>query len=173
MPDKLDRFTKRARHVLTLAQETALRLHHNTISPEHLLLGLAREEDCTAVTVLHKLGVEPGQIISAVERTVDQGQTPLQGKPKLGENTKRIIEFSIDEMRLMGHHYIGTEHLLLGIIRQGESMAVNVLQEQGISLDNVRARTTHVIQQRQAQEKKTPPESESGQSATSKGDDVE
>ena len=114
MSDKLDRFTKRARRVLTLAQEEALRLNHNYIGTEHLLLGLVREENGVAVKVLRELGVEPSQVIRAVERTVGRGERAPFGKPSLAPRTKRVIELAVDEARLMGHHYIGTEHLAAG-----------------------------------------------------------
>jgi ATP-dependent Clp protease ATP-binding subunit ClpC len=153
MSDKLDRFTKRARRVLTLAQEEALRLNHNYIGTEHLLLGLVREENGVAVKVLRELGVEPGQVIRAVERTVGRGERPPFGKPTLAPRTKRVIELAVDEARLMGHHYIGTEHLLLGLVREGEGIAVNVLRGLGINLDRVRTQTARNILQTQAQSK--------------------
>ena len=102
MSDKLDRFTKRARRVLTLAQEEALRLNHNYIGTEHLLLGLVREENGVAVKVLRELGVEPVQIIRAVERTVGRGERPPFGKPTLAPRTKRVIELAVDEARKLG-----------------------------------------------------------------------
>ena len=137
MSDKLERFTKRARRVLTLAQEEALRLNHNHIGTEHLLLGLVREENGVAVTVLRELGTDPGQVVRAVERTVGRGERAPFGKPSLAPRTKRVIELAVDEARLMGHHYIGTEHLLLGLIREGDGIAVNVLRGLGINLDRV------------------------------------
>lgn len=153
MSDKLDRFTKRARRVLTLAQEEALRLNHNYIGTEHLLLGLVREENGVAVKVLRELGVDPGQVIRAVERTVGRGERPPFGKPTLAPRTKRVIELAVDEARLMGHHYIGTEHLLLGLVREGEGIAVNVLRGLGINLDRVRTQTARNILQNQSQSK--------------------
>ena len=153
MSDKLDRFTKRARRVLTLAQEEALRLNHNYIGTEHLLLGLVREENGVAVKVLRELGVDPGQVIRAVERTVGRGERAPFGKPTLAPRTKRGIELAVDEARLMGHHYIGTEHLLLGLVREGEGIAVNVLRGLGINLDRVRTQTARNILQNQAQSK--------------------
>lgn len=150
---KLDRFTKRARRVLTLAQEEALRLNHNYIGTEHLLLGLVREENGVAVKVLRELGVEPGQVIRAVERTVGRGERAPFGKPTLAPRTKRVIELAVDEARLMGHHYIGTEHLLLGLVREGEGIAVNVLRGLGINLDRVRTQTARNILQNQTQSK--------------------
>jgi ATP-dependent Clp protease ATP-binding subunit ClpC len=153
MSDKLERFTKRARRVLTLAQEEALRLNHNYIGTEHLLLGLVREENGVAVNVLRELGVEPAQVIRAVERTVGRGERPPYGKPSLAPRTKRVIELAVDEARLMGHHYIGTEHLLLGLVREGEGIAVNVLRGLGVNLDRVRTQTARNILQSQAQSK--------------------
>ena len=153
MSDKLDRFTKRARRVLTLAQEEALRLNHNYIGTEHLLLGLVREENGVAVKVLRELGIEPGQVVRAVERTVGRGERPPFGKPTLAPRTKRVIELAVDEARLMGHHYIGTEHLLLGLVREGEGVAVNVLRGLGVNLDRLRTPTARNILQNQSQEK--------------------
>ena len=153
MSDKLDRFTKRARRVLTLAQEEALRLNHNYIGTEHLLLGLVREENSVAVKVLKELGVEPGQVVRAVERTVGRGERAPFGKPTLAPRTKRVIELAVEEARMMGHHYIGTEHLLLGLVREGEGIAVNVLRGLGINLDRVRTQTARNLLQSQAQSK--------------------
>ncbi len=153
MSDKLDRFTKRARRVLTLAQEEALRLNHNYIGTEHLLLGLVREENGVAVKVLRELGVEPNQVIRAVERTVGRGERAPFGKPTLAPRTKRVIELAVDEARLMGHHYIGTEHLLLGLVREGEGIAVNVLRNLGVDLDGVRQQAARNILQSQSQSK--------------------
>ncbi|MCC6455338.1 MAG: AAA family ATPase [Caldilineaceae bacterium] len=153
MSDKLDRFTKYARRALTLSQEEALRLNHSYIGPEHLLLGLVREENGMVLTVLRELGVEPGQIIHTVERTAGHSQTPPTHKPTLTETSKRVIELSVDEARLMGHHYIGTEHLLLGLVRQGESLAVKVLQAVGLDLDKVRTQMARAILLKQAQGK--------------------
>jgi len=130
MSDKLDRFTKGARRVLTLAQEDALRLNHNHIGTEHLLLGLVRQENGAGVKVLRELGIDPGQVVRAVERTVGRGDRPPTGKPSLAPRTKRVIELAVDEARLMGHPSIGTEHLLLGLAREGDGIAVNVLQTQ-------------------------------------------
>jgi ATP-dependent Clp protease ATP-binding subunit ClpC len=138
MSDKLDRFTKRARRVLTLAQEEALRHNHDAISTEHLLLALVRDENSTAVKVLRELKVEPGQVTRAVERSVQHGKTPILKKPVLSPLLKRVIELAVDEARLMGHHYIGTEHFLLALVRQGEGTTLSVLRAFGVNLDTVR-----------------------------------
>ncbi|RME80348.1 MAG: AAA family ATPase, partial [Caldilineae bacterium] len=151
MADKFDRFTKKARRALQLAQEEAQRLNHNYIGTEHLLLGLMKEENGVASKVLIELGVEPAQVVRAVERTVGRGERPPFGKPTLAPRTKRVIELAVDEARLMGHHYIGTEHLLLGLVREGEGIAVNVLRGLGVSLDRVRTQTARSILQTQRQ----------------------
>lgn len=149
MADKFDRFTKKARRVLQAAQEEAQRLNHNYIGTEHLLLGLMREENGVASKVLYELGVEPSQVIRAIERQVGRGERPPFGKPTLAPRTKRVIELAVDEARLMGHHYIGTEHLLLGLVREGEGIAVNVLRGLGVSLDRLRTQTARSILQTQ------------------------
>ena len=151
MADKFDRFTKRARRVLTLAQEEAQRLNHNYIGTEHLLLGLVREENGVAVRVLRDLGVDPRQVRERVERTVGRGQRTMYGKLSLTPRTKRVIELAVDEARRLGHHYIGTEHLLLGLVREGEGVAVDVLKGLGISLDKVRAQTARVMMETSSQ----------------------
>ncbi len=162
MSDKLDRFSKRARKVLTMAQEEAQRLNHNYIGTEHLLLGLVKEDQGVAVKVLRELGVEPMQVVKAIERAVGRGDRPPYGKPTLAPRTKRVIELSVEEARLMGHQYIGTEHLLLGLVREGEGIAVNVLRSLGVSLDKVRTATAKSLleseqtQERKKQESKTP-----------------
>ncbi len=151
MADKFDRFTKRARRVLTLAQEEAQRLNHNYIGTEHLLLGLVREENGVAVRVLRDLGVDPRQIRERVERTVGRGQRAMYGKLSLTPRTKRVIELAVDEARRLGHHYIGTEHLLLGLVRAGEGVAVDVLKGLGIGLDKVRSQTARVMMETSSQ----------------------
>jgi ATP-dependent Clp protease ATP-binding subunit ClpC len=151
MADKFDRFTKRARRVLSLAQEEAQRLNHNYIGTEHLLLGLVREENGVAVRVLRELGVDPRQVRERVERTVGRGQRVSYGKLSLTPRTKRVIELAVDEARRLGHHYIGTEHLLLGLVREGEGVAVDVLKGLGVSLDKVRSQTARVMMESASQ----------------------
>ena len=142
MTDKLDRFTKKARHVLTLAQEEAQRLHHGYIGTEHLLLGLIGEKNGMASKVLKGLGVKPKRVQQIVERISGPSRQASFGKVYLTPRTKQVIELAFDEARRLGHHYIGTEHLLLGLVRQGDGVAVDVLKRLGVSLDRVRTETT-------------------------------
>jgi ATP-dependent Clp protease ATP-binding subunit ClpC len=138
MSDKLDKFTKRARRVLTYAQEEAARLSHNYIGTEHILLGLIREEEGLAAKVLRDLGVDQNRVRRVVEDIVGRGQAPAGTRLSLTPRTKRVIELAVDEARRMGHHYIGTEHLLLGLVREGDGIAVNVLKSLNVSPDKVR-----------------------------------
>ncbi|HID86979.1 MAG TPA: NDP-hexose 4-ketoreductase, partial [Anaerolineae bacterium] len=143
-----DRFTERARRVLMLAQEEAKRLRHNYIGTEHLLLGLVQEQSGVAARVLRDLGVNPYKVRRIIEETVGPGRRAFMGQTTgLTRGTKEVIELAFDEARQMGHHYVGTEHLLLGLIRQGEGLAVSVLRDLGVDLDKVRARTTRAIMQ--------------------------
>ncbi len=155
MAEKFDRFTKRARRVLQTAQEEAQRLNHNYIGTEHLLLGLVKEEHGIASKVLSELGATSDKVIYAVERTVGRGERPSFGRPVLAPRTKRVIELAVDEARLMGHHYIGTEHLLLGLVREGDGVAVNVLRSLGLSLEQIRSQTARTILQKQQQTTET------------------
>jgi len=145
MANKFDRFTKRARQVLVLAQDEAQRLNHNYIGTEHLLLGLVREESGVAARVLKDLGVEPEALRKAVEEMIGRGERKVLGKIGLTPRTKRVIELAMDEARRLGHHYIGTEHLLLGLAREGEGIAVDVLKSLGVNLDRLRAETTRIM----------------------------
>jgi ATP-dependent Clp protease ATP-binding subunit ClpC len=145
MSDKLDKFTKRARRVLTYAQEEATRLNHNYIGTEHLLLGLIREEEGLAAKVLRDLGVEQARVRQVVEDIVGRGQATPGTRLNLTPRTKRVIELAVDEARRMGHHYIGTEHLLLGLVREGDGIAVNVLKSLNVNPDKVRAHLARAV----------------------------
>jgi ATP-dependent Clp protease ATP-binding subunit ClpC len=145
--DNFDRFTKRARRVLTHAQEEARRLNHRYIGTEHILLGLVAEEGGVAMRVLGELNVSADQVRGAVERTVGKGTRPTFAQPTLTPRTKRVIEISVDEARKLGHHYIGTEHLLLGLVREGEGVAVDVLRRLGAAPDEIREQVGRVVEQ--------------------------
>ncbi len=142
-----DRFTERARKVLTLAQEEAQRFNHNYIGTEHLLLGLVREGDGVAAKVLSNLGVELPKVRSAVEFIIGRGERQVSGDIGLTPRAKKVIELAVDEARRLGHHYIGTEHLLLGLIREGEGIAAGVLESLGVNLEKVRTEVIKVLTQ--------------------------
>jgi ATP-dependent Clp protease ATP-binding subunit ClpC len=145
--DRFDKFTERARKVLTLAQEEAQRFNHNYIGTEHLLLGLVREGDGVAAKVLANMGVELNKVRSAVEFIIGRGDRMVMGEIGLTPRAKKVIELAVDEARRLNHHYIGTEHLLLGLVREGEGIAAGVLESLGVSLDKVRAQVIHVLSQ--------------------------
>ncbi|MCY4619387.1 MAG: ATP-dependent Clp protease ATP-binding subunit [Chloroflexi bacterium] len=147
MADRFDKFTERARRVLTLAQEEAQRFNHNYIGTEHLLLGLVREGDGVAAKVLSNLGVELGKVRSAVEFIIGRGDRAVLGEIGLTPRAKKVIELAVDEARRLNHHYIGTEHLLLGLVREGEGIAAGVLESLGVNLERVRAETTRILSQ--------------------------
>jgi ATP-dependent Clp protease ATP-binding subunit ClpC len=147
MADRFDKFTERARRVLTLAQEEAQRINHNYIGTEHLLLGLVREGDGVAAKVLANLGVELSKVRSAVEFIIGRGDESSKGEIGLTPRAKKVIELAVDEARRLNHHYIGTEHLLLGLVREGEGIAASVLESLGVNLEKVRAETTRILSQ--------------------------
>src|SRR3989440_11205399 len=145
--DRFDKFTERARKVVTLAQEEATRFNHNYIGTEHLLLGLVREGEGVAAKVLSNLGVELNRVRSAVEFIIGRGDRMIVGEIGLTPRAKKVIELAVDEARRLGHHYIGTEHLLLGLVREGEGIAAGVLESLGVNLEKVRTQTIQVLSQ--------------------------
>lgn len=142
----MERFTQRARRVLSLAHQEAERMRQPQISTEHLLLGLIQEEGGIAGRVLRDLGLEPERVQEMVERLSGIGQY-RGGKIDLSAGVQQVLEFAIDEARRMGHHYIGTEHLLLGLIRSTEGRAMDVLRKLGITPEQIRRQTRRVLQE--------------------------
>src|SRR5438132_396170 len=128
MPDRFDKFTERARKVLTYAQDEAQRFNHNYIGTEHLLLGLLREREGVAARVLTDMGVQLDRARSAVEMIIGRGDRMVMGEVGLTPRAKKVIELAVDEARGLKHQYIGTEHLLLGMVREGEGIAAGVLE---------------------------------------------
>src|SRR5579884_1529624 len=145
MPDRFDKFSERARRVLTLAQEEAQRFNHNYIGTEHLLLGLVREGEGVAAKVLANLGVELNKVRSAVEFIIGRGDRAVLGEIGLTPRAKKVIELAVDEARRLNHGYIGTEHLLLGLVREGEGIAAGVLESLGVNLERVRTTTIQIL----------------------------
>jgi ATP-dependent Clp protease ATP-binding subunit ClpC len=142
----MERFTQRARRVLSLAHQEAERMRHNYIGTEHLLLGLIKEEGGVAGRVLRELGLEADRVQETIERITGTGQYS-GGKLDLSPGTQQVLEFAVDEARKLGHHYIGTEHLLLGLVRYGEGVALDVLRKLGITPEQIRRQTKRVLQE--------------------------
>ena len=145
MSSRFEKFTERARKVLTLAQEEAQRLNHNYIGTEHILLGLVRESEGVAVKVLTNLGADPDKVRGAVEFIIGRGERTVSGEIGLTPRAKRVIELAVDEARRLNHNYIGTEHLLLGLLREAEGAASSVLESLGVNLDKTRAETLRIL----------------------------
>ncbi len=134
-----NKFTERARKVILLAKEEAKRFNHDYIGTEHILLGLIREGEGVAAAVLQKLGLSPEKIRLEVEKLVQSGPSTLvSGDIPFTPKAKKVIELAMEEARSLGHNYIGTEHLLLGLIREGEGVASQVLMNLGLDLNRVR-----------------------------------
>ncbi len=141
----MERFTQRARHVLALAHQEAERTRQGFIGTEHLLLGLLAEDGGVAGRVLRELGLEIERVREMIQRISSEGHYE-SGKIELAPDTQQVLEFAIDEARKMGHHYIGTEHLLLGLVRS-EGAAMDVLKKMGVTPDQVRRQTRRVLQE--------------------------
>jgi len=132
------RFTERAQKVIYLAQEEAKRLHHNAVGTEHLLLGLVREGEGVAAKALLLLQIDADRVISAVERIIGRGDTPPTGEIGITPRAKKVVlELAGSEAKQLGYSYVGTEHLLLGLIREGEGVAARVLESLGADLPRV------------------------------------
>ena len=147
MGSRFEKFSERARRVLSLAQEEAQRFNHNYIGTEHILLGLVRETEGVAARVLANLGIDLNKVRSAVEFIIGRGEKPVQGEIGLTPRAKKVVELAVDEARRMNHTYIGTEHLLIGLLREGEGVAAGVLESLGITLDKVRTETHRILSQ--------------------------
>jgi ATP-dependent Clp protease ATP-binding subunit ClpC len=146
MADRLyDKFTKRAKQVLQLATEEARSFNHPYVGTEHILLGLIRESEGIAARVLDELGVKLPQARSAVEFIVGMGEGSQRDEQELTARAKKVIEYAVEEARRLNHHYIGTEHLLLGLVRNGEGVATGVLDIVGVSLEQVRNQVMRVL----------------------------
>ncbi|MEI3598592.1 MULTISPECIES: ATP-dependent protease ATP-binding subunit ClpC [unclassified Oceanobacillus] len=144
------RFTERAQKVLALSQEEAVRLGHNNIGTEHILLGLVREGEGIAAKALQSLGVQVEKIQEEVEKLIGVGKQPMQSI-HYTPRAKKVVELSQDEARKLGHSYVGTEHILLGLIREGEGVAARVLNNLGISLNKARQQVLKLLGSNESQ----------------------
>ena len=144
------RFTERAQKVLALSQEEAVRLHHNNIGTEHILLGLVREGDGIAAKALNALGLEVVKIQEEIEQLIGVGKQPTK-TIHYTPRAKKVVELSQDEARKLGHSYVGTEHILLGLIREGEGVAARVLNNLGVSLNKARQQVLQLLGNNESQ----------------------
>ncbi len=147
MASRFEKFSERARRALTFAQEEAQRFNHNYIGTEHILLGLVRESEGVAAKVLTNLGIDLNKVRAAVEFIIGRGGKSTSTELGLTPRAKRVIELAVDEARRLNHNYVGTEHLLLGLLREGEGVAGGVLESLGINLERARAETTRILNQ--------------------------
>jgi ATP-dependent Clp protease ATP-binding subunit ClpC len=140
-----ERFTERARRVVVLAQEEARELDHNYIGTEHLLLGLLREGEGMAARVLDELGISRLAVREQVVKLIGRGRSTPSGHIPFTPRAKKALELSLREALQLSHNHIGTEHILLGLIREGEGVAAQVLVELGADLNRVRAKVLELV----------------------------
>jgi len=164
----MERFTQRARRVLSLAHQEAERMRQNYIGTEHLLLGLMKEEGGVAGRVLRELGLDAVRMEEVIIRITGSGQYTT-AKLDLSPGVQRALENAVEEARKMGHHYIGTEHLLLGLVQLGEGVALDVLRKMGVSAEQIRRQTRRVLDE---STRTSPGESASRRSALGTGEQV-
>jgi len=143
-----ERFSDRARRVVVLAQEEARTLNHNYIGTEHILLGLIHEGEGVAAKALEALGISLEAVRSQVEEIIGQGQAAPTGHIPFTPRAKKVLELSLREALQLGHNYIGTEHMLLGLIRTDDSRAARVLTDLGATFDRVRAQVLTLLADR-------------------------
>src|SRR3970040_2901241 len=155
-----ERFTERARRVIILAQEEAKRLNHSAVGTEHILLGIIREGEGVASKVLESLNISPERVRAEIEGAIGRGERAPHEEVAFTPPAKKALELAMEEARRLGHNYIGTEHLLLGLVREGEGIAAGVLESLGVNLDKVRHEVIRVLSQSSsvgpAQETKRP-----------------
>ncbi len=140
-----ERFTERARRVIILAQEEAKRLNHSAVGTEHILLGIIREGEGVASKVLESLNISPERVRAEIEGAIGRGERSPHEEVAFTPRAKKVLELALDEARRLGHNYIGTEHLLLGLIREGGGVAARVLEAMGADLDRVRAQVVYLL----------------------------
>ena len=140
-----ERFTDRARRAVELAQEEARRLNHNYIGTEHILLGLIREGEGVAARALESLGISLEAVRQQVEKIIGRGQQAPSGHIPFTPRAKKVLELSLREAKALGHNYIGTEHILLGLIREGSGVAAQVLVKLGADLNRARQQVVQLL----------------------------
>ena len=144
-----ERFTDRARRVVVQAQEEARTLNHHYIGSEHILLGLIREGEGVGAKALESLGISLDTVRQQVHQIIGRGQQAPSGHIPFTPQAKKVLEMALPESKALGHHYIGTEHILLGLLREG-GVAAQVLVKQGIDLNRVRQQVIQLLHDHQA-----------------------
>jgi ATP-dependent Clp protease ATP-binding subunit ClpC len=145
-----ERFTDRARRVVVQAQEEARTLNHDYIGTEHILRGLIHEGGGTGAKALESLGISLDTVRQQVQEIIGQGQHAPSGHIPFTPRAKKVLELSLSESKALGHQYIGTEHILLGLIREGDGVAAQVLVELGADLNRVRQQVIQLLHDYQA-----------------------
>src|SRR5215211_3083222 len=140
----MERFTQRARRVLSLAHQEAERSRNNNIGTEHLLLGLMDEEGGVAGRVLRELGMTSDRVHEVIRRVTSSSSSFDPNRVELAAETQQVLEHAVDEARRLGHHYIGTEHILLGLVRV-DSTALEVLRRLGVTAEQIRRQTRRIL----------------------------
>src|ERR1043165_566433 len=165
-----ERFTDRARRVLVLAQEEARLLNHNFIGTEHILLGLIHEGEGVAAKALESLGISLEAVREKVEETIGPAGSSTTGSPPFTPRAKKVLELSLREALQLGHNYIGTEHMLLGLVREGEGVAAQVLVSLGADLSRVRQQVIQLLSGHAGGSGKEPAGAGSGSGSQSSGE---
>jgi ATP-dependent Clp protease ATP-binding subunit ClpC len=142
---KSNAFNMDCKNAILLAQEGAKRFDHNYVGTEHLLLGLVLQREGVAAKILINQGIEPAKIKSAIEFIIGRGDRIILGEIGLTPRAKKVIALTVDEASRMNHRYIGTEHLLLGLAREGEGIAAGVLESLGVSLGKLREQVLNFL----------------------------
>src|SRR5665811_210045 len=139
------RYTEKAKKAIMIAQEEAINLNHDYIGTEHILIGLIKEEEGVASQVLRQLGVNIDKVVEELERLVGKGEYQQVGEISFTPRAKKILELASQEASQLKNNYIGTEHILLGLIKEGSGVAVRILADLGINLDNVYSEIMKVL----------------------------
>src|SRR5688572_17520009 len=152
-------FSERVRQALAFAREEAVRLHHEYVGTEHLLLGLTRQDDSVALSVLRNRSIDVDAVRRNVEETVKPGRVDSSGRQDLPytSRAKKILELAMSEARELGHNHVGTEHLLMGLLREEKGIAAQVLTHSGLTIDNARTELLSVVAERPESSKSTVP----------------
>ena len=153
----MERFTQRARRVLSIAHQEAERMRHNYIGTEHLLLGLMKEENGVAARVLRELGLEVGRVQTIIERLTGFGRFQTS-RPELSPGMQKVLEYAVEQAKKLGHHYIGVEHLLLGLVEYNQGVAIDALNKMGVTTEQIRRQTQRVLKESTSTRRSTRPQ---------------